>query len=69
MDGDVTTDGDPAEGELPEELLWSTHPLLEDRPLKSIVLVAVVVALSGAVAVSFQSVGYGFLSFGLLIAG
>jgi hypothetical protein len=48
------------------ELRWSVHPLLQEPPGKSALLLAIVLGLSAGVAFSFNSGSYGFLCFALI---
>jgi hypothetical protein len=52
----------------PPEIRWSAHPLLDESPAKSTLLFTIILGLSVAVTLSFESGGYGFLTFGLLTA-
>ncbi len=47
---------------------WTVHPLRQEPARKSVVLALVIVSISVGVACSFDSGGFGFLSFGLLTA-
>ena len=49
-------------------LRWQAHPLRQEKPAKSILLVALVVASSAAAAVGFEHWFYGIFSLGALTA-
>ena len=51
-----------------ERLYWAVHPLLDEPRAKSGLLIAILLALSAGVSISFESVGYGLLTLGLLTA-
>ncbi len=57
----------PRESSHPE-LRWSVHPLQEEPPAKSALLLMIILGLSAAVTASFNSGSYGFLTFALLTA-
>ena len=51
-----------------DALRWESHPLRRERPAKSILLVALIVASSAAAAFGFEHWFYGVFSLGALTA-
>ncbi len=58
----------PKTSESAPELRWSVHPLLEEPPAKTGLLILVILALSVLIAIEFGVPAYGFLSTALLTA-
>ena len=50
----------------PAELHWAAHPLLDEPPAKSALLIAIILGVSVVASVSFGGIGYGLLSMALL---
>ncbi|MDE2705132.1 MAG: hypothetical protein OXI35_08690, partial [Gemmatimonadota bacterium] len=51
-----------------DPLRWKSHPLRRERPAKSILLVALIIASSAAAAFGFEHWFYGVFSLGALTA-
>ena len=55
-------------GSHPAELHWTVHPLRDEPPARSALLVVIVLGISIGIGFSFEGIGYGMLSVGLLAA-
>ena len=58
----------PKTHETAPELCWKVHPLLEEPPAKTGLLILVILGLSVLIAVEFDAPTFGFLSAALLTA-
>ena len=58
----------PTTPESASELRWTVHPLLEEPPAKTGLLIVVILGLSVLIAIEFSMPAYGFLSAALLTA-
>lgn len=58
----------PTTPESAAELRWTIHPLLEEPPAKTGLLILVILGLSVLIAIEFSLPSYGFLSAALLTA-
>ncbi|MDE3000515.1 MAG: hypothetical protein OXU79_15700 [Gemmatimonadota bacterium] len=58
----------PKTPESAAELRWTVHPLLEEPPAKTGLLILVILGLSILIAVEFDAPAYGFLTAALLTA-
>ena len=52
----------------PSELRWTVHPLRDEPPAKTALLILIILGLSVLVAITFDAPAYGFLSAVLLTA-
>ncbi len=58
----------PTTPESASELRWTVHPLLEEPPARTGLLIVVILGLSALIAIEFSMPAYGFLSAALLTA-